>query len=69
MEENRNAYTVLKGKPEGKRPLGRHGYSWEDDIKIYLKSIRWQNVDCIYLAQENNKWRAVINTIMNFRVS
>jgi hypothetical protein len=55
MVEKRNAYTVLKGKPEGKRPLGRHGHSREDDINIDLKSVTWQNVDWIDLPQEQKQ--------------
>jgi hypothetical protein len=47
MEEMRNAYKNLGGKPEWKRPLGRHKRRWEDNIRMYFKEIRWEGVDWI----------------------
>jgi hypothetical protein len=51
MVEKRNAYRVLVGKPEGKRPLGRHSRVWENNIKIDLTDTGWENLDCISLTQ------------------
>jgi hypothetical protein len=56
------------GKPEVERPLGRPGCSWEDNIKIDLKEIGWQCVDWIDLAQDRDKWRALMNAVMHLRV-
>jgi hypothetical protein len=66
--EKRNAYRVLAGNPEGKRPLGRRKHRWEDNIKMDLKHTRWEGVDWIDLAQDRDKWQAVVNTVMNLRV-
>jgi hypothetical protein len=68
MEETRNAYRILVGKPEGKRPLGRPIRRWVDNIKIDLREIEWDGMDWIDLAQDRNQWRALVNTVMNFRV-
>jgi hypothetical protein len=68
MAEMRNAHSILVGKPKGKRPLGRHWSRWEDNIKMDLKEIGWEVVDCIYLAQDRDQWRAVVNKVMNLRV-
>jgi hypothetical protein len=62
--EKRNAYRILVGKPEGKRPLGRPGRRWVDNIKMDLRKIEWGGMDWIVLAQ----WRALVNTVMNLRV-
>jgi hypothetical protein len=69
MGEKRNAYTLLVGKPEGKRPLGRPRRRWVDNIKIDLLEIGWGGVGCITLAQDRDKWRALANAVMNLRVS
>jgi hypothetical protein len=66
--EKRNAYRILVGKPEGKRPLGRPRSSSVDNIKIYFREIGWDCMDCIHLAQDRDKWRTVVNTVMNLRV-
>jgi hypothetical protein len=58
----------LVGKPEGKRPLGRSGCIWEDNIRMYLGEIRRKILDWIDLAQGRDQWRAVVNTVMNLRV-
>jgi hypothetical protein len=68
MGEERKVYKVLVGKPEGKRPLGRPRRRWEDEIKMDLREIGWGNVECIQLAQDRGRWRAVVNTAMNLRV-
>jgi hypothetical protein len=59
MGEARNAYRILVGKPEGKRPLGRPRRRWVDNIKMYLKEIGWDGVDWIELAQGRDQWRAL----------
>jgi hypothetical protein len=63
MAEKRNAYRLLVGKPEGKRPLGRPRRRWVD-----LSEIGWGGVDWIGLAQDREKWRALVNAVMNLRV-
>jgi hypothetical protein len=64
----RNAYRVIVGKSEGKRPLGRHRHRWEDNIKMGLLKIGWGGMDWINLVQDRDQWRAVVNTVMNVRV-
>jgi hypothetical protein len=66
--ETRNAYRILVGKAEGKRPLGRPRRKWVDNIKIDLREIGWDGVDWIDLAQDRDQWRALVNTVMNLRV-
>jgi hypothetical protein len=61
-------YRLLVGKPEGKRPLGRPRRSWVDNIKMDLLEIGWGGVDWIGLAQDRDKWRALVNAVMNHRV-
>jgi hypothetical protein len=56
------------GKPERKRPLGRPRRRWEDGIRIDLREIGWGNVDWIRLAQDKDRWRAVVSAVMNLRV-
>jgi hypothetical protein len=56
------------GKPEGKRPLGRPRHRWVDNINMDLLGIGWGGVDWIGLAQDRNKWRALVNAVMNLRV-
>jgi hypothetical protein len=65
---NRNAYRILVGKPEGKRPLGRLRRRWLDNIKIDLREIGWDDIDWIDLTQNRDQWRALVNTVMNLRV-
>jgi hypothetical protein len=62
MGETRNAYRILVGKPEGKRPLGRPRRRWADNIKMDLTEIEWDGVDCIDLAQDRDQWRALVNS-------
>jgi hypothetical protein len=68
MGEKRNVYTLLVGKPEGKRPLGRPRRRWIDNIKMNLLEIRLSVVDWIGLAQDRYRWRALVNAVMSFRV-
>jgi hypothetical protein len=68
MGEGRNVYRDLMGKPEGKRPLGRPRRRWENGIKMDLKEIGWGGVEWIQLAQGRDRWRAVVNAVMNLRV-
>jgi hypothetical protein len=68
MGEERNVYKVLMGKPEGKRPLERPRRRWEDGIRTDLREIGWGSVDWIQLAQDRDRWRALVNTVMNLRV-
>jgi hypothetical protein len=68
MVEKRNAYMILVGKREGKRPLGRPRRRWVDNIKMHPRKIRWGGVDWIDLAQDRDHWRALGNTVMNLQV-
>jgi hypothetical protein len=68
MGEKRNAYRILVGNPEGKRPLGRPRSRWVDNIKMDLREIRWEGMEWIDLAQNRDQWRALVNTVMNFLV-
>jgi hypothetical protein len=68
MGGGRNVYRVLVGKPEGKRPLERPRRRWEDGIKMDLREIGWGGVEWIHLAQGRDRWRAVVNAVMNLRV-
>jgi hypothetical protein len=63
-----NAYRILVGKPEGKRPLERLRRRWEDNIKMDLREIEWGDMDWSDLAQDRDQWRALMNTVMNLRV-
>jgi hypothetical protein len=67
-EEEKNAYRILVGKPEGKRPLERPRRRWVDNIKMGLREIGCDGMDWIDLAQDRDKWRALVNTVMNLRV-
>jgi hypothetical protein len=66
--EKRNAYRILVGKLEGKRPLGRPRRRWEDNIRVDLRDIGWGGMDWIDLAEHRDQWRALMNTGMNLRV-
>jgi hypothetical protein len=63
----RNAYRILMGKAEGKRPLGRPRYRWVDN-EIDLREIGWGGMDWIDLAQDRDQLRVLMNTVMNLRV-
>jgi hypothetical protein len=66
--EKRNAYRILVGKPEGKRPLGRLRRRWEDNIRMDFGEIGWGGMDWIDLAQDKDQWSALVNTVINLRV-
>jgi hypothetical protein len=66
--EKRHAYRILVGQSEGKRPLGRPGRRWVDNIKIYLSQIGRDGMDWINLAQDRDQWKALVNMVMNLRV-
>jgi hypothetical protein len=68
MAAKRNAYRILVGKPEGKRPLGRPRRRWVDNIKMDHKDIGWDGMDWIDLVRYRDRWRALVNTVMNLRV-
>jgi hypothetical protein len=68
MGEKRNAYRLLVGNPEGKRPLGRPRRMCVDNIRIDLGEVRWGDVDWIGLAKDRNRRRAVFNSVLNLRV-
>jgi hypothetical protein len=66
--EKRNAYRLLVRKPEGKRPLGRPRRRWVDNIRMDLGEVGWGDVDWISLAKDRNRWRALVNSVLNLRV-
>jgi hypothetical protein len=61
MGIRRNAYRILVGNPEGKRPLGRPRCRWVNNIKMVLREIRWDGMDWIDLARDRDQWRALVN--------
>jgi len=65
MGEKRGVYRVLVRKPEGKRPLGKPRRRWEDNIKMDLKELGYVGMDWIELVQDRDRWRALVNTVMN----
>jgi hypothetical protein len=67
-EEKEKCVYVIVGKPEGKRPLGRQRGRWVHVIKIDLLKTGWGGADWISLAQDRDKWRALVNTVINLRV-
>jgi hypothetical protein len=67
-KEKRNAYRILVGKPERKRPLRRPRSRWVDIIKTNLEEIEWDGMDWVDLARDRDQWRALVNTAMNLRV-
>jgi hypothetical protein len=68
MGEDRGVHRVLVGKPAGKRPLGRRRHRWEDNIKMDLQEVGGGCGDWIGLAQDRDRWRALVGTVRDFRV-
>jgi len=68
MGEGRGVYRVLVEKPEGKRPMGRPRCRWEDNIKMDLQEVGFGGMDWIELAQDRDRWWALVNAVMNLRV-
>ena len=68
MGKERGVHRVLVGKPEGKVPLGRRRRGWEDNIKMDLQEVGGGGGDWMELSQDMDRWRALVNTVMNFRV-
>ena len=66
--DGRGVYRVLVGKPEGKRPLGRHRRRWEDNIRMDLQEVGLGYEDWIGLAQDRDRWRALVSAVRNLRV-
>jgi hypothetical protein len=68
MGEKRNAYKLLVGKTEGRRPLGRPRRRWVNNIRMNLVEVGWGDVNCIGLAQDRDRWRALVNSALNLRL-
>jgi hypothetical protein len=67
--EGRGAYRILVGRPEGRRPLDRPRRSWEDNIKMDLQEVGWGSMNLIDMAQDRDRWQAVVIAVMNLRVA
>jgi hypothetical protein len=68
MGESKSVYRVLVEKPEGKRPIGRRCHRWEHNIKVVLQDVGCGATDCIDLAQDWDRWRALVNSVINLWV-
>ena len=68
MEEGRGVHKALLGKPEGKRPLGKPRRRWEDNIKLDIQEVGRGCGERMELAQDRDRWRALVSTVMNFGV-
>jgi hypothetical protein len=68
MGESRGSYRALVGKPKGKRQLGRSRRRWEDNINVDLQEVGWEDMDWINVARDRERWRALVNVVLNFRV-
>jgi hypothetical protein len=64
----RGVYRGLVGNPEGKRPLGRPRRRWDDNIKIDVQELRFAGMDWMERAEDRDRWRTLVNAVMNFRV-
>jgi hypothetical protein len=64
----KKVYRLLVGKPEGKRPIGRPRRRWVDNIRMNLGEVGWGDVDWVGLAKDRNRWRALVNSVLNLRV-
>jgi hypothetical protein len=69
MGDIKNALKILVGKPEGKRPFGRPRHRWVDNNRMNLREVGCEGADWMHLSQDRNQWQAVVNTVMNLRVS
>jgi hypothetical protein len=67
-EKKKNAYRLLVGKPEGRRPLRRPRRRWLDNIRMDLVEVGWGDEDRIGLIQDRDRWRALVNSVLNLRV-
>jgi hypothetical protein len=68
LGDKRNVYRLLLGKPEEKRPLRRPRRRWVDNIRMDLGKVGWGDVDWIGLARDRNRWRALVNSVLNLRI-
>jgi hypothetical protein len=68
MGERRGTYMDLERKPEGRRQFRSLRNTWEDNVKVDLREVGWESMEWINLAQDNNKWRVVLNAVMDLRV-
>jgi hypothetical protein len=68
LKRDERKIVILVGRPEGRRPLGRPRRRWEDNIKMDLREIGFRDVDWIHWARDRDRWRALVNTVMNLRV-
>jgi len=68
MGESRGVYSILMGKPDGKRPLGRSRHRWEDNIKMDLQEVGCGGMDWIGVVQDRDRWWALVNAVMNLQV-
>jgi hypothetical protein len=68
MGERRGVYRILLGKPDGKRPLRRPTNRWEDSIKMDVQAVGCGGMDWIDLVQDRDRWRALVNAVMNLRI-
>jgi hypothetical protein len=68
MGEGRGAYRILVGRPERRSPLERPRGRWKDNIKINFQEVGWEGVDWIDIAQDRDRWRTLVNAVMNLQV-
>jgi hypothetical protein len=65
----RNSYKILFGKPKGKTPLGKTRCRWEDNIRMNLREVVYEDVDWMHMAKDRDQWWALVNTTINLRVT